>query len=275
MQGINRSATQIQHLFDDHSFLMKKLKQYMLELAQVKHFTKGGLVDLTYVDSDAQTQIFRMEAANLPLTRKVGVFVIDGARSNETLERMKQLALMDNTMGSDALEKLIIMKANSEASLFAQLKKERENREKREDMQSQAAQQQNQAQIEAQQQMQQAAEQFEAEQNQLDREADILIAQIRALGMSKEPDTNSNSTFDVTEVAKMGLENQKISNDLSLNQQKIAADQNKHMQDYQLKQQELSIKRQESINNYNAKIKDINAKLKISQNAVKISKINK
>lgn len=275
LQGINRSITQIQHLYDDHIELIKRIHQYMIELAQYKHFKKGEMIELSYMTSELQNVIFRMDPSNIPLTRKVLVHTVADTKSNEVLEKMKQYAMMDNTMGADGYEKMLILRANSDYKLLAQLK---ELKDKKDRIQQQQMEQQSQLQqqaIESAQIQIQAKQEFEARENQLDREVDILTAQIRALGFSNNPDANSNSEFDVIELTKLSQNTEKIKGDLDLKTKQFDEQKKKNYLDYQSKLQSVMNQKQLNRDNYDLKLKEFQTRLLEKQIEMKIAKTNK
>jgi len=213
LQGINRSALQLQHLYSDHASLMKRVKQYTIELAQIKHFIRGGMVHLSYINSDQENITFKIHADELPITRKVGVFVIEGAKNNEILEKLKQRAYADNTSDISEYERALILRANSEASLLRQLKERQDRREKLQEEQARQASEMQQKEIEARERQLE----LELSERQKDRDSNERIAIIKSAGFMNEPDANGNGEFDILEIAKLThAENQANMNQANL-----------------------------------------------------------
>lgn len=273
--GIQQSTMQIQHLFDSHFELMRNVHQYMIDVAQVLHYKKGGMVELSYLNSDTQNQIFKIEAAKLPLSKKVGLYIVNSIKENEILFSMKQLALQDNTMGADGYEKALILTANSQASILDRLKEQQARRDRMQQQQQEMQMQMQERELEAAREERQASQEFEAKENQLDRELEYITTQMQTLGWMKDSDLNKNGQFDVTEIAKIDSTNQKISNDLMINKEKLDMERNKSYQDLMLKKQELDTARQNNFLTYQTKMQDIRNKRLMKELDFKIAKENK
>lgn len=226
LQGINRSALQLQHLYSDHASLMKRVKQYTIELAQIKHFIRGGMVHLSYINSDQENITFKIHADELPITRKVGVFVIEGAKNNEILEKLKQRAYADNTSDISEYERALILRANSEASLLRQLKERQDRREKLQEEQARQASEMQQKEIEARERQLE----IELAERQKDRDSNERIAVIKSAGFMNEPDANGNGEFDILEIAKLThAENQANMNQANIEaKNKMAGEESKN-----------------------------------------------
>jgi hypothetical protein len=273
--GIQQSTLQIQHLFDSHFDLMKNVLQYMIELAQVIHFKEGGIIEMSYIDSDTQTKIFKMEADKLPLTKRIGVFIVNSVKENEMLYSMKQLAMQDNTMGADGYEKALIMTANSQAQLLSRLKKQQDNRNKQAEAQQQAQQDQLKQQIEADQAELKATQDFEAKENQLDRELKYLEIQIQTLGWAKDSDANDNGILDMVEIAKADAMNTQISNNLFIDQEKNQIARESALEKLNIEKAKLESQKQQNLLNFQASLSDIRMKKYMKDIDFKIAKENK
>lgn len=271
----NRTLTQLEHIYEEHFELIKKIYQYMVDIAQVKHFKKGGLIDMSYVTSDAQREIFMINSDQLPLTKKIGLFMTNSSKENQTLELMRQLALTDNTMGASAYEKMLMIDASSKEKLLDKLRILREDNITQSQKRDEMIQNQQNSALEAQQQALLAKQTFEAEQNQLDRELELLKSQIIALGRSQNNDQNLNNKFDVVEIAKYNLENEKLYNSLEIERNKLDSDKENKRQKLILQQTDLINKQKISEQNYILKLKELDTKLKISNNQLLQAKENK
>ena len=271
----NRSVTQLEHIYEEHFELIKKCHQYMLDLAQVKHFKKGGLIDMSYVTTDAQREIFITHSDNLSLFKKVGLFMADSSKENQTLELMRQLAIQDNTMGADAYEKMIMIDANSKDKLLEKLRILKEEMIERSQKRDENILKQQEMAINAQNEAMLAKQKFDAEQNQLDRESSLLKAQIQALGRSLNNDQNSNNQFDVSEIMKANLENQKLTNSIESERNRLSLDTEEKRQKLILQQSDIAFKQKKSEQEYLLKLKELETRLKISQNQLAQAKENK
>jgi hypothetical protein len=273
--GIQQSTLQLQHLFDDHFELMKNVHQYMIDLGQVIYYKKGGLVEMSYINTDTQNVIFKMEADKLPLSKKVGLFVVNSIRENELLFTMRQLALQDNTMGADGYEKALILTANSQAQLLDRLRKQQMKRDNLQEQQMNQQQQMLEQELNAAREELKAKQDFEAKENQLDRELEYITTQIQTLGWSKDVDANDNNVLDVTEVAKLDITNQKMLNDMEMNKMKLEDARFKSKEDIDLKRKQLESQRQANLLQYQTKLEEIRNKRYMKDLDFKIAKENK
>ncbi len=273
--SVQRSSMQIQHLFDSHFDLMLNIHQYMIDLSQVIHFKNGGMVELSYHNSDTQNVIFRTESKNLPLSKKVGLYLINSVKENEIVNTIKTLALQDNTMGADGYEKALVLTANSQIEILDRLRVMRERKEAMEQAQQQMQQQMQELELKARREEREATEIFTAKENQLDRELEYITAQIKTLGWMEDVDTNDNNVFDVAEIAKIEGINSKIAGDLELNKEKVALEKNKILQNLSLEREKLLESRRMNLLNYQTKLKELDTKRYMKDVDMKIAKENK
>jgi hypothetical protein len=254
---------------------MKNVHQYMIDLGQVIYYKKGGLVEMSYINTDTQNVIFKMEADKLPLSKKVGLFVVNSIRENELLFTMRQLALQDNTMGADGYEKALILTANSQAQLLDRLRKQQMKRDNLQEQQMNQQQQMLEQELNAAREELKAKQDFEAKENQLDRELEYITTQIQTLGWSKDVDANDNNVLDVTEVAKLDITNQKMLNDMEMNKMKLEDARFKSKEDIDLKRKQLESQRQANLLQYQTKLEEIRNKRYMKDLDFKIAKENK
>jgi hypothetical protein len=212
------------------------------------------MVELSYHNSDTQNVIFRTESKNLPLSKKVGLYLINSVKENEIVNTIKTLALQDNTMGADGYEKALVLTANSQIEILDRLRVMRERKEAME---------------QAQQQMQQQMQELELKARREEREA------IKTLGWMEDVDTNDNNVFDVAEIAKIEGINSKIAGDLELNKEKVALEKNKILQNLSLEREKLLESRRMNLLNYQTKLKELDTKRYMKDVDMKIAKENK
>jgi hypothetical protein len=271
----NQTLLQIQNLYSDHSNLFKRIFQYCIELCQYQIVNKGVSTQLSYITDDMQTAILNVNPDNIPFTKKVGIYVVEGAKSQEMLQSLKQLAMQDNTLGADAYEKALILASNSQSGILNSLKKKSDERSEQQNKQYESQQEMQNVQLQAVKEQQIAQQEFEANQNQLDRETEIIVAQIKSIGYSSEPDSNSNSQFDVVELEKLYQKDKIDSAKLDIERQKNKDNVGSQREQLIMKQQELNSKTQQNKYQYDAKLKDIENKLKLKEMDLKIAKSNK
>jgi hypothetical protein len=115
-------------------------------------------------------------------------------------------------------------------------------------------QQQQQAEMEMQQrQLQLEQEKLEREDRnrQLDREKDIQVATIKALGFSSEPDVNSNNQPDVMEQQKVATADMKAAYDLLLKNKQINNQDRQHGDKMAMEKYKADVQKEIAVENEN------------------------
>jgi hypothetical protein len=144
------------------------------------------------------------------------------------------MMLKDNTTGSTLWDRIRTIKADDMVDLENGLKAMENRYEKEQAEKSQQEQQAQQAEQEHQAQMQQQAQQYEAEQKQLDRDARIQEAQIRAAGFSGAVDIDDNKQNDY-------MDNLKFIQGQSEHSDKMNLEKDKYLVNTRLKENEQQI----------------------------------
>ena len=193
--AVNMSFSQTEMYFVQHSeYLMPRVHQMRTDLAQYYNSTKPS-VRLQYMTSMDEKVNFQMNGTEL-LARELNIFTSTKINQREVAEKIKTLALSNNTAGASIFDLGNIIKSDSIAELTHTLKSIEEKTNKIEEAKQQHAQQLVQMEQEAESQRQEQKLKFEAEQNQLDRESDEKIAEIKAAGYTGQQDFNQNSQSD-------------------------------------------------------------------------------
>lgn len=182
--GQQRTITQLQNLFTRVNQIMTKVRTTMLYAAQFIAMKKPN-VEMAYNTSDGARMMFRTSTESFPLHR-LGVFVKSNAADISIVESIKQYVAQNNTMGANSYEMATLMSFKSLPELFTklqdiQLRKEDEIRQQREHERTMQEQQ-----IQAAQAQMQAEMQAKIQENALDRDKDVMVAQIKALGYAQD-----------------------------------------------------------------------------------------
>ncbi len=278
-QNLSNSYSQTESYFEKYYNYKKRCMNTNIEVAQQVY---GDAKDLTldYVLPDTSRAFITVNDEDLSL-RKLGVYVVNSQELQRQLDTIRQLAINNNTtkLPMSALTKMAML--NSPREII----KELEYAEKINDRQIQA-QQQHETELQ-QQQLQAASEekdkerQFEATENQLDRENDIRKASIASLNFDQ--DVQNNGQLDSIEQGKLGIAQSKIDADIAHRNQenltkqldsfkkhkteKEKIESTKQMQEKQLKMDKEQMKHQIKIED--EKLKQINAQ---SKNQEKLAK---
>ena len=194
-QATNASYAQTEQYFIQHSDnLMPRVHQMRTDLAQYYHSKKPSL-RLQYITSTDEKINFQINGTDL-LLRDLNIFCTTKTSSRAVMEQLKQLAVSNNTMGASVYDLGNVIKSESIAELTQVLKKAEEKANAQKQQEQQHEQELQQQQIEAAQKALLQKQQFEASENQKDREAAILEAQIKSAGMGAGSDVNQNQQSD-------------------------------------------------------------------------------
>lgn len=195
VQALNQSYAQTETYFTQHSDnLMPRVHQMRTDLAQFYHSSNPSL-RLSYISSEAEKVNFVINGTDL-LLRDFNIFCTTKTNHRAILEQLKQLAITNNTSGASIYDLGNIIKADSIAEV-SDILKDAETKQlamKQQEMQQQ--QQMQQEQIAARQQEEQMKLEFEASENEKERQKDITVAEIRSAGYGAGQDINQNLQSD-------------------------------------------------------------------------------
>lgn len=194
-QAINMSYSQTEMYFVNHSeHLMPRVHQMRTDLAQHYHSTNPS-VRLQYMTSMEERINFTIDGTTLPL-RELNVYITTKINQKMLLEQMKQLALTNNTTGATIYDLGNILKSDSISEVDTVLRGIEEKA-------NEAIRQQQQHEEELARMEQEAKEkefmikaELEAQENALDRENRIAVAEIRAAGYGSMVDLDKNEQND-------------------------------------------------------------------------------
>lgn len=219
-QAISYSEAQTEKYFEQHSNLMQRVRQRMLDAAQYystfQEYSRE--VYMNDMDENVMLDIEGMEN----LFPHYNIYLQSRANTRAALKTISEFLLQENTLDIKPSAKIGAIAAQSMPQMMGLVREgeiRQEMREK-EEQEYQAQLQQNAQQ--AAQQLKETELAFEAQQNELDRQKDIEIAKIRALG-GLQSDNNANGAIDAAENLDALIKTQQISNDAMTKQQQIEA----------------------------------------------------
>lgn len=194
-QSMNASYAQTEQYFIQHSdYLMPRVHQMRTDLAQYYQSKKPSL-RLQYVTSADEKINFQINGTDL-LLRDFNIFCTTKTNSRTIMEQLKQLAISNNTAGASIYDLGNMLKADSIAELTRVLKYTEEKVMQQKQAELQQQQQMQQEMLASQERQKQMDLQFKAEESALDRQNDVLIAEIRAAGYGSVMDINKNMQSD-------------------------------------------------------------------------------
>ena len=215
-QAISYSEAQTEKYFEQHSNLMQRVRQRMLDAAQYYSTFQDSsrAVYMNEMDENVFLDIEGMENM-LP---HYNIYLQSRANIRQALKDISNFLLQENTLDIKASAKIGAIVAQSMPQMMALIRKgELEAEQKEKEMQQMQAQQE-QAQQEATQRLKETELAFEAEQNEADRENNLDIAKIRAMG-GLQSDNNANGSLDAAENLDALIKTQQLSNDAMAAQQ--------------------------------------------------------
>ena len=219
VQAMQQSYAQTEMYFVQHSDqLMPRVHQMRTDLAQYYYSTNPS-VRLSYISSEAEKVNFTINGTDL-LLRDFNIFATTKTNHRAILENLKQMALTNNTTGASIFELGNIVKADSIAEVTDILKdsENRQQMQRQQDMQQQ--QQMQQQQIQAKQQEEQMKLQVEIDENEKDRQNNILLAEIRSAGYGSMVDINENKQSDYQDAMEEIKESTRYNQQLSMEREK-------------------------------------------------------
>ncbi len=194
-QAVNASYAQTEVYFTQHSdHLMPRVHQMRTDLAQYYNSTKPS-IRLQYITSNDEKVNFQINGTKL-LLRDINVFCTTNTNTRSIMDQLKQMVLTNNTLGASIFDLGNIIKAESLAEVTSVLKSTEEKTQAQRAAEQKQEQDLQQQQLESQEKQKEIALQFEADQKDKDRAANITIAEIRAAAMSGSKDLNGNNQND-------------------------------------------------------------------------------
>ena len=245
--AINGSYAQTEQYFIQHSDeLMPRVHQMRTDLAQHYQSTNPS-VRLQYLTTSHEKINFEINGTDL-LLRDINVYATTKASHRAVMERLRQLAMENNTSGASIYDLGNIIKADSIPEITDVMKAaERKNQEQKQQEQQHAQKMQEQA-IQAEQQEKEAARGFLSQEAEKERRKDILVAEIKASGFGAMMDIDENKQSDFQDDMKEIREGEQYQQQVGIDQEKESNKNSQHRDKMSLEQQKLQIEREKSQN---------------------------
>lgn len=241
-QAVNASYSQTEMYFVQHSeHLMPRVHQMRTDLSQFYHSRRPS-VRLSYMTGMDEKVNFEINGTTL-LSRDLNVFTSTQVNHKTIMEQIKQLAIQNNTAGASIFDLATIVKADTMAEVTHALKAidEKATKMRAEDQQHQEMLQK--MQDEAAAKLQEAKQKFEAEQNMLDRQRDIEVAELKGAGY-QTGDLNTNQQSDYLDSLEYLDKKRQQDDTLSLKREMEINKNARESEKLTLKQQELQVKKE-------------------------------
>jgi hypothetical protein len=235
--SLESSYAQTESYFIQHSdHLMPRVHQMRTDLAQYYHSTNPS-VRLSYITTEAEKVNFTINGTDL-LLRDFNVFCTTKANHRRILEQLKQMALTNNTTGASIYDLGNVIKSESIAEVTGIMKAAEEKQIQERQANQQQLQQLEQQRMQLEAQEKELARQFEAEQNDKDRQVQLMTAEIKSAGYGAMQDINQNQMSDYQDVLKDIKETERYQAQMEV---KKESENNKKL----FNQQQIALKREE------------------------------
>jgi len=242
-QAVSASYAQTETYFIQHcDYLMPRVHQMRTDLAQYYQSTKPS-TRLQYVTSMDERKNFEINGTDL-LLRDLNIFCTTKADHRATLEQLKQMAIQNNTTGASIYDIGNVLRSESIAEVSTILKASEAKQKAEKQAEMQQAQQMQEQQLQAKAEEQRQKLEFEAAENQKDREARILEAQIRSAGYGAMQDVNQNQESDYIDYLDRMEKSDQYAQTMNLNREKETVKQMEHRDKMNIEQQKLNTQRE-------------------------------
>ena len=195
-QGIQLSETQTEKYFEQHGNLMQRVRQRMLDAAQYYSTFVEKSRDI-YMNDKEQNVFLEIEGMD-NLLPHYNIFLQTRANVRGALQMISQFLLGENTLPIQPSAKIEAIVQSSIPSIIDLVKKGEMEQMEREERQRAHEQEMADKQAQSNEKMQQEKLAYESEQAELDRQKDLEVATIRALG-GIQSDNNQNDVVDASE----------------------------------------------------------------------------
>ena len=242
-QSINASYAQTETYFIQHcDYLMPRVHQMRTDLAQYYHSTKSS-TRLQYMISEDERANFEINGTDL-LLRDLNIFVATKANQRAILEQLKQMAIQNNTTGASIYDLGNVLKSESISEVSHILKKAEIKQADQKQAEMQQAQQMQEQALQAKAEEARQKMEFEASENQKNREARIIEAQIRSAGYGAMQDQNENQQSDYMDALKQIQSSDEYAQTMNFEREKEINKQAEHRDKMTIEQQKLATQQQ-------------------------------
>lgn len=201
--GVQKSITQSSYNIEPYFYLHENtIGRVLTQLVNLSAYLFEDGEQIKFVTDDLGIKFLRINADKLKLS-DIAVFISNSATDIQQLEELKQASMAALQAGNSSLSQITDVFLSKSIS---QVKDVMRKIEKEEEARQQQAQKMRQQEMQAAQKMEQEKLDREDRNKQLDREADIQVATIRAMGFSNDADVNNNQIPDITEQEKVARE---------------------------------------------------------------------
>lgn len=245
-QGVQASYAQTESLFS--KLTSARLKATELHLAVAQYCQKEYIdVDFVYSTSDNNKAFIHLSDPDFPL-RRIGVMPVNDSKKRSQRDMLVQTLMNLNTLGGDILDYAQLFTAKSTQEILELGRKSRQERLKEEQSQRDHEQQLLDKQLQMQAETKQADLAYEAEQARLEREKDIEVARISALGRAADKKSDTAGMAEINKQAELALKESEFEHKVDMDNRSISAQEQAEMEKNKILQKELELRERELAN---------------------------
>jgi len=232
-ESIRKSYDQTEMHFIEHcDYLMPRVHQMRTELAQY-YQSRNPSVQLQYITTNNEKVVFNIDGTQL-LLRDINVYPVVKVNARQILSNIKQLLLNNNTTGATIFDLGKLLQINNLADLNDNLKQIEEREQKERQAEIEQEKRQHEEQLALQQDLAEKEWSHEDIQNEKDRQAKILIAEIMSAGRAASTDDAAASEGAFQDAMEQMQSQQQWTEQMNFDRQK-------HADDTKLKQDNLKV----------------------------------
>lgn len=261
-QGVQASYAQTEGLFSKLS--NARLRTMELHLAVAQYCQKEYLdVDFVYSTDEKTKSFIHLSDPDFPL-RRIGVVPMNDSKKRAQREMLVQTLMNLNTLGGDILDYAGLFTAKSTQEILAIGKKARQERLAEEQQSRTHQQEMLDKQLESQRMEKEAELAFKAEESRLEREKDVKVAQITALGRAADKESDVTGIAEINRQAENSLRSDSLNHQIDKDNRTLSLKEESERRNAEIKQKELELKE-----------RDIAQKERRAQTDMSIATINK
>ncbi len=274
--AVSNSYAQTEMYFIQHcDYLMPRIHQMRTDLAQY-YQSNNPSIRLSYITTAEDRINFSLNKTNL-LLRDLNIFATTKANSRAIVEQLKQLALNSSSSSATIYDLGNLVKSESISEIDSILKQtqERADKQRQEDMQHEQSLKDKEIQDKVNERKEKM--EFEAAENEKDRQAAIIEAEIKAGGYGAPFDKNNNAQSDYFDLLDRVESTDQFRQTMDLDRGKLQQQDKQHEEKMNIQREKLAVQKQDSDNKLriaevNKNQYDLKAKVKAKQDKAKKKK---
>lgn len=245
--AINGSYAQTEQYFIQHSdHLMPRVHQMRTDLAQHYQSTKPS-VRLQYLTANDEKINFQINGTDL-LLRDLNVYATTKASHREVMEKLRRLAMENNTSGASIYDLGSMLKADSIPEITNVMKQSEQKVLQQKQQEQQHLENMQKEQIAAQEKEKQLEKDHEAMEAEKDRRTNVLIAEIKASGFGAMMDIDQNQQSDFKDAMDEIRQTEQYEQSVGLDTEKENNKSQMHRDKIDLEREKLNVAKQDSEN---------------------------